>query len=129
MIKTRTVVQTTAHAQNYFQQLMKDVNEYPVIARTSQPPVIARTGPFNVIARASPPNVIARTSQWIEDTNENSGRWNKTEHDAFLSGLELYGKNWRQVAAHVKTRTVIQTRTHAQKYFAMKKTSKKKPVK
>lgn len=110
MIKTRTVVQTTAHAQNYFQQLMKEVNKNPVIARTSPP---------NVIACASPANVIARTSKWIQDT-ENLGRWNKIEHDAFLSGFELYGKNWNQVAAHVKTRTVIQTRTHAQKYFAMK---------
>ena len=128
MIKTRTVVQTTAHAQNYFQQLMKEVNEDPVIARTSQPPIIARPSPPNVITRTSPPNVITRTSQWIEDTNENSGRWNKTEQEAFLSGLELYGKNWRQVAAHVKTRTVIQTRTHAQKYFAeKKKASKEKP--
>lgn len=120
MIKTRTVVQTMAHAQNYFQQLMKEVNEEPVIACTGQPPVIARTRQPPVIARTSPFNIIARDSQWIEDTNEATGRWNNTEHEAFLSGLELYGKNWRQVAAHVKTRTVIQTRTHAQKYFATK---------
>ena len=29
----------------------------------------------------------------------------------------MYGKEWKKVAARVKTRTVVQTRTHAQKYF------------
>ena len=29
----------------------------------------------------------------------------------------MYGKEWKKVAAKVKTRTVVQTRTHAQKYF------------
>jgi hypothetical protein len=31
--------------------------------------------------------------------------------------LKMYGKEWKKVAAKVKTRTVVQTRTHAQKYF------------
>ena len=46
-----------------------------------------------------------------------TGRWTKEEHEAFLSGLQMYGKEWKKVAARVKTRTVVQTRTHAQKYF------------
>ena len=48
---------------------------------------------------------------------EKTGRWTKEEHEAFLVGLKLYGKEWKKVADIVKTRTVIQTRTHAQKYF------------
>ena len=48
---------------------------------------------------------------------EQTGRWTKDEHEAFLQGLQLYGKEWKKVAAKVKTRTVVQTRTHAQKYF------------
>ncbi|EED91140.1 MYB DNA binding protein/ transcription factor-like protein, partial [Thalassiosira pseudonana CCMP1335] len=44
-------------------------------------------------------------------------RWTKEEHEAFLSALQVYGKEWKKVAARVKTRTVVQTRTHAQKYF------------
>lgn len=53
----------------------------------------------------------------VESGKEHTGRWTKEEHDAFLSALEMYGKEWKKVAAKVKTRTVVQTRTHAQKYF------------
>ena len=49
--------------------------------------------------------------------HEATGRWTKEEHGAFLMGLKLYGKEWKKVAAKVRTRTVVQTRTHAQKYF------------
>ena len=48
---------------------------------------------------------------------ENVGRWTKDEHQRFLDGLEQYGKEWKQIAAEVATRSVVQTRTHAQKYF------------
>lgn len=34
-----------------------------------------------------------------------------------MRGLELYGKGWKKIASLVKTRTVVQIRTHAQKYF------------
>jgi SHAQKYF class myb-like DNA-binding protein len=50
-------------------------------------------------------------------TVEHTGRWTKEEHEAFLQGLQKYGKEWKKVAAKVRTRTVVQTRTHAQKYF------------
>jgi len=48
---------------------------------------------------------------------EHTGRWTKSEHETFLKALRKYGKEWKKVAAMVKTRTVVQTRTHAQKYF------------
>ena len=53
----------------------------------------------------------------VEAGHEHTGRWTKEEHDAFLSALSMYGKEWKKVAAKVRTRTVVQTRTHAQKYF------------
>lgn len=49
--------------------------------------------------------------------SENTGRWTKREHAAFLQGIEKYGKEWKKVAGLVRTRTVMQTRTHAQKYY------------
>jgi len=53
----------------------------------------------------------------VESGQEHTGRWTKEEHEAFLKALKMYGKEWKKVAAKVKTRTVVQTRTHAQKYF------------
>ena len=53
----------------------------------------------------------------VETGQEHTGRWTKEEHEAFLKALRMYGKEWKKVAAKVKTRTVVQTRTHAQKYF------------
>merc|ERR1712032_478388 len=44
-------------------------------------------------------------------------RWNKHEHDMFLRGLEMYGKEWKKMAGLIPSRTVVQIRTHAQKYF------------
>ena len=48
---------------------------------------------------------------------ESTGRWTKQEHNQFLLGIEKYGKEWKKVAAFVGTRTVMQTRTHAQKFY------------
>lgn len=47
-----------------------------------------------------------------------SGRWTREEHEAFLEGLEIYGREWKKVAQRIPTRTSAQIRSHAQKYFA-----------
>ena len=48
---------------------------------------------------------------------QNTGRWTYAEHCLFLKGLELHGKGWKKIANLIRTRTVVQIRTHAQKYF------------
>jgi SHAQKYF class myb-like DNA-binding protein len=48
---------------------------------------------------------------------ENTGRWTAEEHRLFLQGLEQHGKGWKKIAGLIKSRTVVQIRTHAQKYF------------
>ena len=57
--------------------------------------------------------------EYVPDPNvpENTGRWTREEHHMFLKGLEMHGKGWKKIAAFIKTRTVVQIRTHAQKYF------------
>lgn len=35
----------------------------------------------------------------------------------FLRGLDEHGKQWKKIAILIKTRSVVQVRTHAQKYF------------
>ncbi|KAJ8423339.1 hypothetical protein Cgig2_029733 [Carnegiea gigantea] len=45
--------------------------------------------------------------------------WTEAEHEAFLVGLEKYGKgDWKSISRYcVKTRTPTQVASHAQKYF------------
>jgi len=47
----------------------------------------------------------------------NKGHWKKNEHDLFLSGLEQYGCNYKNIATVVKTCTATQIKTHAEKYL------------
>ena len=52
-----------------------------------------------------------------EKDNNNEGRWTKEEHEKFLEGLVQYGINWKKVKNFVDSRTSIQVRSHAQKFF------------
>jgi len=61
--------------------------------------------------------VSAPTMKQHKQKTEKQGRWSKDEHAIFLRGIDLYGKDWKKIAALVQSRTVIQVRTHAQKYF------------
>jgi SHAQKYF class myb-like DNA-binding protein len=63
-----------------------------------------------------------QSQEQSEKTKTRTGRWSPGEHERFLAGLRVHGaKNWRAVAKLVRTRTVVQVRTHAQK-FAVKMT-------
>lgn len=46
-----------------------------------------------------------------------SGRWTDEEHEKFLEGLKMYGKDWRLIEEYIGSRTCAQIRSHAQKYF------------
>lgn len=47
-----------------------------------------------------------------------SGRWTTEEHDNFLVGLRVCGKDWPAVARRfVTSRTILQVRTHPRKYL------------
>ena len=46
-----------------------------------------------------------------------NGRWNRSEQERFMKGLEKHGRDWVKVQKVVRTRTVTQIRSHAQKYF------------
>eukprot|EP01101_Sappina_pedata_P000172 TRINITY_DN10177_c0_g1_i1.p1 TRINITY_DN10177_c0_g1~~TRINITY_DN10177_c0_g1_i1.p1 ORF type:complete len:501 (+),score=113.16 TRINITY_DN10177_c0_g1_i1:40-1542(+) len=58
--------------------------------------------------------VRQRKSYTISKQREN---WTDDEHNKFLEALKLYERDWKKIEAHIGTKTVVQIRSHAQKFF------------
>jgi SHAQKYF class myb-like DNA-binding protein len=50
-------------------------------------------------------------------SGEHMGKWTSEEVDNFHKGLAAHGKDWPAIQELIPTRTLVQIRTHAQKYF------------
>ncbi|KAG4922474.1 hypothetical protein GYH30_050927 [Glycine max] len=66
--------------------------------------------PFNMEDQ----NKKVRKPYTITKSREN---WTDQEHDKFLEALHLFDRDWKKIEAFVGSKTVIQIRSHAQKYF------------
>ena len=70
----------------------------------------------------------AQSSLSVSVSNLNSiyecGRWTTEEHILFIRALILYGGNWKEITKYVGTRSTIQIRSHAQKFFLKLKRDK-----
>mmetsp|Transcript_16654 Transcript_16654/g.47425 ORF Transcript_16654/g.47425 Transcript_16654/m.47425 type:complete len:345 (-) Transcript_16654:160-1194(-) len=74
----------------------------------------SRDGPFG---NASPLPTRAKKKRGSQDRPTKTGRWDKEEHERFLEGFRSFGRDWKGIASVVKTRSAVQIRTHAQKFF------------
>ena len=45
-------------------------------------------------------------------------RGTEEEHERFLAALKLYGRAWRKIEAYIGTKSAVQIRSHAQKFFS-----------
>jgi SHAQKYF class myb-like DNA-binding protein len=80
---------------------------------------VVKSPPQHKASKKKKAAVSMATAQSATSSNqgENTGRWTAEEHRLFLQGLEQHGKGWKKIASLIKSRTVVQIRTHAQKYF------------
>lgn len=55
-------------------------------------------------------------SESYEASTVKQGRWTKEEQNLFVLAFKWHGKNWKKLSEIITTRSIIQIRSHAQKY-------------
>jgi len=78
-------------------------------SQPSSPP-----SPQSNMPSSTSPQSKTRKPYTITKQREN---WTDEEHSKFLEALTLYDRDWKKIEAFVGSKTVIQIRSHAQKYF------------
>lgn len=110
------------------QMLYDDIStSSPAVSTSTLPsnaPSVSPVASATALIHTAPPmisdagNAKAKMERIKPQMGMNGGRWTDQEHQSFLAGLRLYGREWKKVASKIKTRTSAQIRSHAQKYFA-----------
>ena len=58
----------------------------------------------------------------------NLGRWTNNEHKLYTKGVILYDRDFKKISEYIGSRTLIQVRTHDQKYRCKRKHQDKMKV-
>ncbi|XP_050235727.1 protein REVEILLE 6-like isoform X2 [Mercurialis annua] len=84
------------------------------IPSSTPPGALSTTSHVNTTAYQEDMSKKIRKPYTITKSREN---WTEQEHDKFLEALQLFDRDWKKIEAFVGSKTVIQIRSHAQKYF------------
>ncbi|KAF0683470.1 Aste57867_24504 [Aphanomyces stellatus] len=112
-------IQPMAMESIYILKATLDDNKTTSIATPKQnDDIIASTSVFRRGQQTiSPLKVDTIKGENTEEMGVRGGRWLPEEHELFLNGLKEFGTNWKKLAMVIPSRSKVQIRTHAQKYF------------
>ncbi|XP_062229532.1 protein REVEILLE 6-like [Phragmites australis] len=79
--------------------------------------VLAIAAPPMAVPAPDPAGEEARKTRKPYTITKSRESWTEPEHDKFLEALQLFDRDWKKIEAYVGSKTVIQIRSHAQKYF------------
>ncbi|CAK9319094.1 unnamed protein product [Citrullus colocynthis] len=82
--------------------------------RTAAPPTTSTSNSVAAFPVSEDASKKIRKPYTITKSRES---WTEQEHDKFLEALQLFDRDWKKIEAFVGSKTVIQIRSHAQKYF------------
>ncbi|XP_075495652.1 protein REVEILLE 6-like isoform X3 [Primulina tabacum] len=83
----------------------------------------------NLGSLSSPTDAVAASSTTLsqDDSNRKVRKqytisksresWTEPEHDKFMEAIQLFDRDWKKIEAFIGSKSVIQIRSHAQKYF------------
>ncbi|XVF80130.1 hypothetical protein PTKIN_Ptkin15bG0045600 [Pterospermum kingtungense] len=100
----------------FFDPMNKGLNSLPpanTVAPPHPPPSAATSG-AGMTGNSEDLNKKIRKPYTITKSRES---WTDEEHDKFLEALQLFDRDWKKIEAFIGSKTVIQIRSHAQKYF------------
>ncbi|KAK9143844.1 hypothetical protein Syun_013244 [Stephania yunnanensis] len=83
----------------------------------SMPTAAAATATAGVASAAAASDDLAKKTRKPYTITKSRESWTEQEHDKFLEALQLFDRDWKKIEAFVGSKTVIQIRSHAQKYF------------
>ena len=112
MFKTYQAVPKSHNSMKYISKTFKILEKTTFLGRKRNIKFLTKKPPYFKIQSCSRNKKKNSENQDFKD-----GRWTKEEKMKFFLGIALYGVNWKKVKSLILTRTAIQVRSHAQKFF------------